>query len=263
MTTKIRRFNTTSINSVDAAKSLLFHINGTCKMTNFTNASENVDLYDQYTRELAACNEYRFIFTIRPYCTNILFNPFTEIVEWNDQQCTRYILPKTRQNYIQNTEFSSEKFGGYEYFPGFDIMDNHLLRSKVFTYVGDKTQHDGSPYTFNTIKDVQRDAFGKQVKQKFRKRWDNVTDEVAVHLYKVDDLFQFYNEENLTYDSFEVNVSEEDGWYGFTNTSTINDRCKIDGDTTFKISGGRVPVSPEVVSSSRVVISGGRVMWLN
>ena len=231
MATKIRRFNTTSVNSVDGAKSILLRLESTCKTSNITTASENIDLYEQYIRELAECNEYRFIFTIRPYCTNVLFNPFTEVVDWDEDEndgtltCTRYIVSKP----VEENDKS-------EYFPGFDIMDNHLLRSKVFTYVGPKDRQEFNSISAiqisNTIRDIQTNSYGEPIKQKFRRRWDTVSDEVDIHLYKTDDVFRFYNEEMRTFDSFEMNVSEDDGWYGFSNTSTINDRCFDSGALT-------------------------------
>ena len=42
--------------------------------------SQTVDEYEQYVEEKDSSNQYRLLFTIRPYCSNVLYNQVTECV---------------------------------------------------------------------------------------------------------------------------------------------------------------------------------------
>ena len=43
---------------------------------------ETIDLYDVYREEYANCHRYRVTLTVKPYCTNMLFNMCTEVVKY-------------------------------------------------------------------------------------------------------------------------------------------------------------------------------------
>ena len=49
-----------------------------------TSIDATIDSYDVYLNERKKSNKFRVTININPYCTNVLFNPFTEIVMHND-----------------------------------------------------------------------------------------------------------------------------------------------------------------------------------
>lgn len=107
------------------------------------NKSETFDLLKLYEDEKNNSNKHRFIFTINPICTNVLFNHCTEIIykegtdeclnlgDSNTVTCEGAIGNNnpTRYDAIRNTEYSNDKFH-LTYHCGADIFNNHLLRKK-------------------------------------------------------------------------------------------------------------------------------------
>ena len=116
--------------------------------------TETVDTTKLYNEEKDASTKHRFIFTIYPLCTNVLYNKISEIVykEGSDEaeiitdsKSKKYLeLIKvnkddavypisragvTRLQCIRNTEYSNNMFN-LNYHCGLDIFNNHLLRTK-------------------------------------------------------------------------------------------------------------------------------------
>lgn len=121
--------------------------------------SDTVNAYDTYINERNESNKYRLIFSIKPYCTNVLFNPFTEIIKNEGSTnviCLNYLPNSTasglnisdyvigkKQNInngwvefewtqydaIRDTQLSNNKCG-FDYHCGIDIFNNHILRNK-------------------------------------------------------------------------------------------------------------------------------------
>ena len=153
--------------------------------------SEIVSQYDQYLLERESCNKIRLTCQVNPICTNVLFNPITEIVRYegsNNVELLNYLdgstelkntdlLYKTpnilcssnlngnsgyenhHTNAIRDTQLSNTK-NGFIYHCGLDILNNHLIRSNTFKTI---CRRDNKSDVFNTIGDTMRDVSGNQV----------------------------------------------------------------------------------------------------
>ncbi len=235
---EILRNNKLSVDQVDIERSVCVNIEHTSSPLLDTDIKSTIDLNEQYVKERNGCNDYRLILTIKPYCTNVLFNACTEAVMYEgsddtdavlynddmDSQTLSKIKNKIRGiNYgtigitdmIRNTEYSKDEIG-FDYHPGLDIFNNHILRNKTYRIVNDyngNKQNDRE--IFNTISDYMRHQDGTVLKRCCRK---SITD-IAMqdkHLYDKDDILPFYTGEAVT-----ENLREQDGWFGFYNTSVI------------------------------------------
>ena len=222
---KIRLGHTDSVDSVDRENFLDVQIQNTSKELHFNDVKKTIDQYELFQQERDKCNRYRLILTINPFCSNVLFNPFTEIVKYEDNynNCDRYIdnsvtmsgidgddTPK-RVQMINNTEYSKEE-NGYVYLPGYDMFDNHILRNKSFKVV---TKTDGSQDIYNTLADTLRDNQGNVKKMYVRTNGLKESPvQLNMHLYTFDDVLNFE-------DSVNTNLYEENGWFGFINHSNL------------------------------------------
>lgn len=224
-----------------------------------------IDQYLQYVKENDASHKYRFVFTVAPICSNVLFNHNTEIVsnegsdvcklykdtyreitEATEKGAALYydfkngkITPAenrtlTSRTLIQDTGYSHPKCGGFVYHCGYDIFNNHILRQKEFTVVNFKPVNVTN-MTFNTISDVSRDYDGTVIK-------DNVqtgTTQSECHLYSVSTIRTFE-------ESIRDNLIERDGWFGFKNPTMIevnNVKLRSTFDSNSG-SGGSTPTEP-------------------
>lgn len=136
------------------------------------NINGSVSSFETYNEERKRSNKIRLICNINPICSNVLFNPVTEIVK-NEGDYEPFLLnyldiangeikskdgkynpikPKTTDNTmsfstsdnknfiwdayeaIRDTQISSEDFG-FQYHCGIDFFNNHLLRSNTFKIV--------------------------------------------------------------------------------------------------------------------------------
>ena len=249
---QIRLGHTDSVNSVDRQNFLDVELKNTSKLIHFTDIKRTIDQYEQFKIERSGCNRYRLIATINPYCTNVLFNTFTEMVyaEGSDK-CEAIVndtdkptganIPRVyrskipdRIDMVMNTEYSrpgcaedsedknevkiTDEY--YDYHPGFDIFDNHILRNKSFNVVNFTNGVSGfrmGDDLFNTIGDRQRYFDGAEVEYKRRESLDKqVKSKLKRHLYDHDEILEFRNG-----DAINANLKEENGWYGFINASTI------------------------------------------
>ena len=134
----IRLNKTDSIRSVNKDNNLDVSLNTTSKMIKYNNIRETVDSYEVYKDERKKCNRYRLILTINPFCTNVLFNPLTEMAKYTplnggvkieraiDRERVNGVDGDTSQRvqFIANTTYSTSA-NGYTYYPGYDIFDNH------------------------------------------------------------------------------------------------------------------------------------------
>lgn len=242
----IRKSSTDSVNSIDKTNYVDFELTNTSKLLLSPNIIDTVDAYEVFTNERDACEYYRLILTINPYCTNVLFNPMTEIIKnegspdveviydgstaKNTNGCYGISRP-TRQEMIMNTEYSREAIG-YEYHPGFDFFTNHIMRNLTFKMVNKigtvsniKDSFLGSTPTvkevFNTLGDFMRYSDGDVVKYKKRtsitSQSTDLNTELNKHLYLYDDLLSMS-------DSINNNLTEENGWFGFINNSSVSSK---------------------------------------
>ena len=243
---RIRLNNTESVNSVNMDNKVAVELKQTTKPYFFTESiREQIDQYEVFKEERDRCTKYRLITTIKPYCTNILFNPVTEIVK-NEETDSPIIVTDedsegdvgnlndgvlntalgrtkdiSRKYMIKNTEYSSENFG-YVYHPGYDIFNNHLLRNTRFKIVNNN--RNANREIFNTIQDLAREYDGSNIKirkRTFNEDNDDITVGAAIdmHLYESSDIL------SIT-DAINQRLIEDNGWFGFANQSTINAKDK-------------------------------------
>ncbi len=221
------------------------------KLLQTSELQSTIDEYQQYLKEKNASKKYRFIFTINPVCSNVLFNRITELVygEGSDncvnittgaetpiKGCIYYTLLKAKtlrnnnrgglnkhQVTTQDTGFSSVLgnfknkkgiTGSLEYKCGLDIFNNHHLRRTEFVVI-----NQGFGSTFNTIFDVVRDKDGRTEKMLFD-LGSNDTNEKNFHLY---DKSTILSANNLSEFSkiLDYSLEERDGWFGFTNKAIL------------------------------------------
>lgn len=127
--------------------SLNISLSGNKKLLPDDGVETKLDLYDLYVNERKESNKFRIIVDINPYCSNVLFNPFTEIVKYsgNTIEVLNYssktindgIIGKTSSftwtayDAIRDTQLSNDNCG-YTYYCGLDIFNNHILRNTTF-----------------------------------------------------------------------------------------------------------------------------------
>ena len=145
-----------------------------------------IDAYEQYLKEKDACSKYRLEFSIRPYCTNVLFNRITEAVYKEGTQYAQLFLDERNANIsslklgyaehkkvsipvnspiTRDTGYSSDLFNNtkhLDYNCGIDIFNNHLLRRKEFVCINDIADNssDDTKRYLNTLFDYLRDQWG-------------------------------------------------------------------------------------------------------
>lgn len=203
----------------------------------YNNVDETFSLYDLYKSEIDACNKFRLIFTLNPICTNALFNARTEVVRKEGSDSPSVLIGTnigdsgnavnttrlTIEQAIRDTEYSMPELyddnDPYVYHCGWDIMNNHLLRTTEFINV---STADTKNTTFNTIFDCQRNFSGKTIEEKIG--IDGTTD-TKMHIYRYDNV-------NTIYDAFSEKTQIKDGWYGFVNQMNmmIPNYKTLDGD---------------------------------
>ena len=81
MDERIRLSSTDSKNSVDKENFLDVEFQHHTKVFPFLSFKDTIDQREQFEKERAESTKYRLILTINPYCSNILFNAVTEIVQ--------------------------------------------------------------------------------------------------------------------------------------------------------------------------------------
>lgn len=222
---------------------------GRRKLLPTNDVSEIVSQYDQYLLERESCNKIRLTCQVNPICTNVLFNPITEIVRYegsNNVELLNYLdgstelkntdlLYKTpnilcssnlngnsgsekhHTNAIRDTQLSNTK-NGFVYHCGLDILNNHLIRSNTFKTIC-RRDKDSDSNVFNTIGDTMRDVSGNQVIETLyfpvSSSVEGHKKDVEAHIYRYDDILQF--DESIS----NRLIKKYDGWVGFYNRSKI------------------------------------------
>ena len=233
--------------SVDVEKGFLVPLSTDERLLPFDDISDVVNLKEVYDKEKDESDLYRLIFTVNPVCSNVLFNTFTEVVfkegsdvctmltsattsglknedgsnelmdkNGNLKCCNSTSLNQTQA--IRDTEYSHPSIcEGLVYHCGIDIFNNHILRNNGFVVVA--SAENGDKSVFNTIKDYNRDKDGKIVKfsrgSHTTPTSNSVGDTVNLHLYNAENLLTFK-------EAVRERLIEDDGWFGFTNTSLID-----------------------------------------
>lgn len=241
---KIRLNKTDSIKSSNKENSLDVNLMVTSKIAKYNNVKETIDSYEIYKEERKKCNRYRLILTINPFCTNVLFNPLTEIAKYTADNGGVKIERVTdtikvngvdgetskRVQYIANTTYSNSE-NGYVYYPGYDIFDNHILRSKGFSVINNNQGKGNKETVFNTLSDFARNSDGEIIS--IFKRSGGVMSkpkQVKKHTYNYDMVMSYV-------DSVNYNLSEQDGWLGFPNVTKLKTYYKT------KKKGNEIPTN--------------------
>jgi len=151
VTEKILLNSSINKKSVNENSSLTLNLTGNEKLLPEDSIDGTIDAYDVYIDERKKSNKFRLVVNINPFCSNILFNPYTEIVKnegTDDVKCLNFesgyidnnIIGKdtnfvwNQYQAIRDTQLSSERFG-FDYHCGIDIFNNHIIRNKVFKAV--------------------------------------------------------------------------------------------------------------------------------
>lgn len=249
---------------------------GRRKLLPTNDVSEIVSQYDQYLLERESCNKIRLTCQVNPICTNVLFNPITEIVRYegsNNVELLNYIdengstkLKNTdllykdtkvlcssssssnhHTNAIRDTQLSNTK-NGFIYHCGLDILNNHLIRSNTFKTI---CRRDNKSDVFNTIGDTMRDVSGNQVIETLyfpvSSSVEGHKKDVEAHIYRYDDILQF--DESIS----NRLIKKYDGWVGFYNRSKIKsysdfengDIMDIDRPIMYKNGGDFIEMYPD------------------
>lgn len=229
---KIRLNKTNSVNSVNKDNMVDVELQQTTNPYMFTtDIKDTIDQYEVFEAERANCTNYRLITTIKPFCSNVLFNPITEIVykEGSDDcvlatdngtteikegkdKIYGEIKPE-RAQMIRDTEYSRKEIN-FEYHPGTDIFNNHILRNTSFKIVNPTTNKGGN--AFNTISDFLRRYDTEPIEYNKRASITDTNTKQKKHLYDADDILSMQNG-----DAINNNLMEENGWFGFVNKSSV------------------------------------------
>lgn len=227
---QIRGRKTNSVNAVNKDMAVGVELQSTSQPMSVLDVRSTVDQHEQFLAEREKCNQHRLIVTITPFCTNVLFNPLTEIVKNEGSPSVDVCTSKkhdtisnahgnqtpTRADMIKNTEYSRPEIG-YTYHPGFDIFNNHILRNKSFKVVNpldDKKTEKRE--IFNTIKDEMRKPDGGLLpEEEIRVALYANPRKTQRHLYINDDIMGYL-------EAVDANLTEENGWFGFINASNVD-----------------------------------------
>lgn len=237
-----------SRNRDNAEKSLNIDLSAKSRLVPYSTISDSLSLNDLYIEERDACENYRMVFTVNPICSNVIYNAVTEPVfkEGSTSATSLVVSAVSRKDEnvfpigtinksgatvdriaaIRDTEYTNPRLGGFVYHCGYDIFNNHLLRSDEFehaTFVADANNNNVD--VFNTIFDFAVDFTGKiatrtgviPLKSIFKREAEGETISTKIRTYSLDTLktmnTAFYEKMRLV-----------DGWYGFYNTGNINIR---------------------------------------
>ena len=227
-----------SFSSVNEIQNLHLDFENEEKLLPVSDLQGTIDAYEQYLTEKDACNTYRFIFTIRPYCSNILFNHITEGVyldgtQMGELSCRLFLHEKQVLEFLRDTgnkcygssvkihadiEDSSPitRDTGYSdkltYNCGIDIFNNHNLRRKEFVCINN-LGNEGKA-TYNTLFDYVRDPDGNLI-EGFTYNINHTREQQSLHLYNKDSIYSF-NE------AIAKNMEDVNGWIGFKNVTILD-----------------------------------------
>jgi hypothetical protein len=210
---------------------------------NILNDSYNlsIDKYGVYLNERYACHKIRLTAQVNLIASNILFNSITEITkdeDSNDCSCLNF-YPTTISGTIGKDKYSYE-WGGtniidcvrdtqitydgddsknYTYHCGIDILNNHILRSKLPYPIYKLNGATNLPSEFNTIQDYLRDSVEQKsyidsVIQNNITKSDEREKPKASHIYNKNNILSF--QETLS-----KKIEDRNGWLGFVNENKM------------------------------------------
>ena len=228
------------------------HLEHTFDILPHEHIESKVNEYTLFMKEYNDSNKYRLIFSFNPICSNVLFNAITEITQnegsdncilYNkaatsltitDEKLKEYLKytkridnnnvtsALTKENLIMDTGYSHPEVGNFEYHCGYDIFDNHILRSKEFVVVNminPSINQESQRMNFNTLSDYLRDNLGVIKEDKnlimYNDEPNNNKSRIKKHLYTTDTVYSYTT-------SINENLIEDNGWLGFINKGNLN-----------------------------------------
>ena len=230
----------TSVFSTNVESSLNIDLSTKNRLLAGDSITKYFSLYDQYNKERDNCDKFRLIFTINPVCSNVLYNAKTEIVinEGSPNMCvicdcsggsqhkidvapsaTSSISLISYMDAIRNTEYSHPQIGNFSYQCGYNIFNNHMLRSNAYIHVN-KSAHEGESSKerelkyYNTLADYARDGRGEIIEQNVSASY-KYSGNTKMHLHYKGSILSLKQ-------AFKEKLEERDGWWGFVNPGMIN-----------------------------------------
>lgn len=238
--------------STNINNSIPIKLKGRNRILPLASLNTTINEIDLYNKERLLSNVVRLTCTINPICTNVLFNPITEIVkgEGSDEcACLNFsslsennslsLVHKTTSHFqsskdaIRDTQLSNNA-NGFQYHCGYDIFNNHILRSQTFKSVCKVVGTDD--VNFNTLFDFMRSADGQKVGG-----YKDTIDEAkrTSSGYTIPNLHLYLAEDVLTFEEcVDKKLTQENGWYGFTNVGKMITDENMD---IFKVINNRKP----------------------
>lgn len=192
--------------------SLNLNLSGNKRILPDASIDAMIDAYEVYLNERKNSNKFRITVNINPYCSNVLFNPFTEIVMHNNngsiEALNFYYNPNTDSGVttqkliddgflsegdvigkcnedgeedfvwnsyksIRDTQFSNKKCD-FEYYCGADIFNNHVLRNTSFKTV---TYTNSSSFPISNYSDIYGSSYNKMVNGRVLEKYNYVIPE--------------------------------------------------------------------------------------
>lgn len=254
---QIRLSSTDSVNSVDKENFLDVEIKQHTKVFPFESVTDIIDQRQQFEKERENCTKYRLILTVNPYCSNILFNTVTEIVqnEGSDKTSNEDKLIFVNSNndgisvsntggynikgkqtnvtnvdMVRNTEYANGE-RPFVYHCGWDIFNNHILRNQTFklvnNYISKPTDTIFTKNKDGDVIDTERNVNVFNTIRDFMR--DANGDYIKLHrrtdinTIKTNDKKRLYLSDDILsfVDSANANIFEQNGWFGFNNRSSI------------------------------------------
>ncbi len=256
---RVRLNSTDSVNSVNKENFIDVEIKQHTKLFPFSNIIDTIDQRQQFETERENCTKYRLILTVKPYCSNILFNTVTEIVQNegsdetdDDENKLTFVNGNsdgitvndtggysikgkqtnvTNVDMVRNTEYANGE-RPFVYHCGWDIFNNHILRNQTFKLVNSYTKQPTDTFSI-------KDKDGNEVKKEknvnvFNTIRDFMRDVNGdyIKLYRRTDINTielgtqnkrlYLGDDVLSFeDSMNTNIYEQNGWFGFNNRSSI------------------------------------------
>lgn len=259
-----------NLKSVNKNNSISISLNRNAKLLPFTDFEDKVNLYEVYEDERNKSDIFRLFFSIHPYCSNVLFNNFTEIVHYvkSDNGFDRYgnqiydceLIHYNKDYKIDaNREYKADtikdfktleyKGNNFQWNAYEMIKDTQLSNEKCgYIYYIGLNIFNNHLLRKNTFKAV---CNGEKLDEDEKKNFNTIYDllreydgEIVKSYSDIEydevpkrKLHLYLREDILSFKkAVEERLSEKDGWLGFTNKSTIE--TYIDDSEEFPVDLG-------------------------
>lgn len=127
--------------------SLNINFSGNKTILSENNVDLSLNLYDVYVSERSKSNKFRLVVSISPYCSNILFNPFTEIIKYYEKDNEEKICVLPQESIDSGITTSDMVNNG--------ILNEKSVIGKDITFSG-ITNNGGFKWnTYSAIRDTQ------------------------------------------------------------------------------------------------------------